>query len=81
MEMNINEYVYVRLTKAGLKTYTKHYTDLGIAPPKLTQFGWNLTSQYSRFQLWELMNIFGPAVYHGSESQFMDNIIRFNPPE
>jgi hypothetical protein len=75
MEANLNEYVWVRLTEDGHLTYLDFYLNLGVEPPSLNVFrGW------AKFQIWELMNIFGPDCQHGGRGQFMDNILRFAPP-
>lgn len=75
MEANMNEYVWVRLTEDGHLTYLDFYLNLGIEPPSLYIFnGW------ARFQIWELMYIFGADCYHGSRTQFEGNLLRFAPP-
>lgn len=79
MEMNINEYVYVKLTPDGLETYKKYYQRLNMPPypPKMVGF----FKKHAQFELWKLMEIFGPQMIMGSQPQFENNIIRFNPPD
>lgn len=75
MEMNINEEVWVRLTQGGKKVYRKHFERLGMKPiPRKEILGW------SNFQMWDLMNIFGPHLHMGAKAIFKDNRIRFNQP-
>jgi hypothetical protein len=76
MEMNINDEVWVKLTKAGKETYKKHFgqSRLKPLPLKETLDGW------SKFQMWELMNYFGNECYNGSLPQFEKGILRFTPP-
>jgi hypothetical protein len=75
MEINLNEYVWVRFTEDGHLPYRDFYLNLGVEPPSLDIFkGW------ARFQIWELMNIFGLDCSHSSRTQFKGNILRFAPP-
>jgi hypothetical protein len=57
-EFNINSYVYVKLTDAGKEILKNLYPTL-IHTYTSNEFGW------SRWQLHELMNIFGRHVYNG----------------
>lgn len=64
MKFNINDNVKVRLNSAGFDIHRKYwafYTGLSnYTPPKIDDQG------YSTFQLWDLMVVFGPHVYLGS---------------
>ena len=77
MEMNINEYVWVKLTEAGEEAYNKHFKNLGIEPPPLkkTRDGW------LKFQMWRLIQYFGSQCYLGGKGPFKGNILRFTPPQ
>lgn len=80
MVLNINDEVDVRLTPEGVVQYNKFYQDLArkgdasygkVRPPlRKDRGGW-----YT-FQLWDLMNIFGPNTYLGGPQYFADNEIR-----
>ena len=68
-KFNINEHVKVKLTERGLEVYKKHYEKFGIkAPAKEAKDG------YYRFQLWELMQIFGGSVGAGVKLPFETDI-------
>ena len=65
--MNINEYVWVRLTDAG---YERH-----------TPYSWDEAGNgWYRFQLWDLMAIFGRHLHIGSTPLFEDNEIHLAKP-
>ena len=70
--MNINDFVYVQLTSQGKSIYFNRYSIL----PKESESGW------CRFQLWNLMNLFGEHIYLGGDIYpFKDNEILFNNPD
>lgn len=70
MEFNINNYVRVRLTDAGRAHHRKEWeellagTKLTYTPPVEDAGGW------SRWQLWNLMQVFGPMIGMGMPSPF-----------
>ncbi len=80
---NINEPIFIKLEKDGLEAYRKYYENLFSGTnykdyqtvPKKDKFG------YSRFQLWEFMQIFGKmmgmGIFHLSEG----NNVYFKHPE
>lgn len=84
MEININDYVWVRLAEHGKNILQQQHQDLlnslpeaaqkiiGAYAPPPEKDGW------SRFQLWELMNCFGRHVYNGCEMPFK-TIIKVEP--
>ena len=75
--MNLNDFVWVKLTEYGEEIYKKyHVGGFKVDPPKLEKDrrGW------VTFQMWELMKIFGRNCGNGAPNQFEDSIIRFNPP-
>ena len=84
MKINTNDNVYVRLTEAGKRALDKHYEDLAssLRPLIFTYHGPQMEpdGRY-RFQLWDLMNIFGPSFYSGCDTPFVDNSIEFEPPK
>ena len=81
MKLNINDQVLVKLTPDGAKTY-RDWQDfwfkplLGVIPRayeierKSTEVG-----DKHRFQIWQLMQIFGEKMYNGGRQQFENNII------
>ena len=87
VETNVNDCVYVRLTEEGKKYLKKHYFDNPYLPldvkhdlfesyAKADEEGW------SKFELFELMNIFGPIMYMGSlVSPFQGNVVRIGERE
>lgn len=82
MILNMNDTVYVRLTKAGKAYHREHITklraklkiDLEYRPPDEDE-GW------SRWQLWCLMEEFGPGTHLWSPLLFEHNEIRTTKPE
>lgn len=84
-EINVplNDFVKVRLTKEGVEHYKKHYEDsyrdshikAEDVMPKLKED----KDGFVEFQLWKLMLIFGNEMYHGNpKSMFINGEIRFN---
>jgi hypothetical protein len=69
-EFNMNDTVLVRLTPEGHEQYRKSWNELRLEPPPLKseEDGW------TRFQLWDLCNTFGPALYNGSRVPFETTI-------
>lgn len=77
--MNVNEYVYVRLTEAGRGLERAWYRQLKLDPDKHIRpaelGGWR------QFHLYELMNVFGPEMYVGAlDAMFVDNEVLMAPP-
>jgi len=68
MNINLNEYVKVKLTDYGEQIHYGNYIAKGVSfcmkhkyrPPLIDEQG------YSKFQLWDLMNIFGSVMYLGN---------------
>lgn len=60
-EININDSVWVRVTPVGEHIYRQHWLALRMDPLPLRRDadGW------TKFQLWELANVFGAAMYNG----------------
>jgi len=81
MRFNINEEVKVRLTVAGHQVYEKHTIARNV---ELRKYGIRInlgeehpedTNGWSRWQMWELMTIFGPHMGVGSIPMFDTEII------
>lgn len=76
---NLNDYVWVRLTELGRKIHRQQFdaamkgylslAGLEYRPPQHVA-GWD------RFQLWDLMALYGPHMYNGAPQVFADNMIR-----
>jgi len=63
--MNINEYVKVRLTESGYSIYDTYcFRRYQIVAPRLEEH---------KFKLVELMQIFGPGLFTGVKSFFIDD--------
>lgn len=74
-QLNLNDEVKVKLTEAGIKIledrhnyFLKQFGDRATAIKALGEFKAPKVDEngYSSFQLWELMNIFGQAMYNGN---------------
>lgn len=89
-EFNINNYVKVKLTKKGVELLRKEQEareeelrnyrlsaslDLSLLTPKADDDG------YTKFQLWDLMAIFGPHIAQVGELPIETNIIIEQPKE
>lgn len=65
MKININENINVRLTPQGQELIRKHYATYNVT--------WHPNADgWYKFQLWDLMNIFGPHLYAGCRVPFED---------
>lgn len=69
MKVNINDRVKVRFTEHGFRLYGEHLF-LNNQPVQV-----NHDHCYYIFTLWELMSIFGDAIYLGSDQIFVNNEI------
>jgi hypothetical protein len=79
--ININDYVEVQLTAAGIQMLTESYAVairlLGISMENVIQK--KTVDGWTRFQIHELMHVFGPACFNGSNRlPFVDNLIKFD---
>lgn len=64
--LHINHVVAVKLTAIGATTFNDHYMDVSVKHrPVEKRKGDTFTAP-----LWEVMNIFGPKMHHGSEPMF-----------
>lgn len=65
IEVNLNDYMYVKLTEHGRAMHRKHHRDnyerfaIEYREPKTDENG------ISEFQIWEFMQIFGSYMYNG----------------
>lgn len=83
--INVNQYVYVRLTEAGDAALRRYFETLAgqmsSMLPSVSAEALIKASQqdtvFRRFQLWELMHIFGPEMYH-PEQMFVENKIHLD---
>lgn len=83
-QMNLNEFVWVKLTPAGRQQYEKQFSSLPEkmkgtvkTTPEVDRHG------FSQFSLWNLMNIFGEKLFNGSrpdEHPFEGNMIWLSKP-
>ena len=69
---NINEYVYVRLNDTGRKIDKDYWARFNCRPISLVED----KQGYSRWHLWDLMNMFGEYIFMGCrEVPFDTNIL------
>lgn len=71
---NINEYVWVKLTPHGKNIFYKHYSviydqlkNLDLPTLELPESD---EQGFRKFQMWDLMNIYGNYMVMGSENPF-----------
>ncbi len=70
VEFNINSDVSVKLTDLGRTLYVSHWKSFKLIPPAL-----NETHGWSRWQLWELMAVFGSSLSNGGPLPFETTIV------
>lgn len=77
--MNINDNVWVRLTSEGEKQWASYwnvFSNNGGIVPRSIQKSQREVDGRVRFQMHEIMNIFGPECFNGSSRlPFIDNVI------
>ena len=68
-KININDTIKFRLTPLGEAIWQAYWGELGVPNSPF------ITDSCGRveMQLWEVMHIFGPALYMGSEQIIIDN--------
>lgn len=80
--MNVNDYIKLKLNQKGLNILRDRHDELRRAVPKYDR-NWTPPNTdangYSRFQLWEAMQIFGPHITMGMEPPFSTEV-RFDNP-
>jgi hypothetical protein len=85
-EINCNEDVYVRLTAQGRECVKSHFENMDL-PSDIKKENFVSYTQaddegWSKFQLWNLMKIFGSLMYMGSVTQpFEHNVVRIGKKE
>lgn len=72
IRMNLNDPVWVRLTPVGEAQYKKWSADLGVPNPIELKKTWD---GFVKFQMWELMQIFGPVCFNGCNVPFETEIV------
>lgn len=77
---NVNEDVWVCLTEYGVTVYRNHYAE--VEKQLRRPCGVAKAGEWKSFQLWDLMNIFGPHMRLGfSTVPFVENDICFKKPD
>jgi hypothetical protein len=62
-QFNINEYVWVQLTAKGQQVYKEYYLNLKLPAEYMPGPKEKDADGYSKFQMWDLMAIFGESVH------------------
>lgn len=76
--MNINDCVWVRLTKEGERRWAEEWQHINSGGvPEAIRKSQTEKDGFVKFQLWELMHIFGGAIHMGITSPFVDNEVQF----
>lgn len=78
MKFNINNYVRVRLNDKGREHYLRHWASCGVKDRELPAVD---ADGFSRFQMWDLMHIFGTLCYLGALVPFDTEIIIEEPKQ
>ncbi len=78
---NVNDSVWVRLTDAGKLIHRREHDEMRKRVPSIGRYQppKSHPGGYSKFQLWELMQIFGPHISIGSEVPFGTEILLTEP--
>jgi hypothetical protein len=71
--VNLNDEVWVQLTDLGWKVYDDFHSDVPLEPEKLRALVED-PSGWQKFQLWSLMEIYGPHTHHGMDSGFFERL-------
>lgn len=82
--MNINEWVWVKLTPDGWILHDKHWEDHLGEYFRIFEREFPRSKgrdQWQKFQLWDLMSIFGPGIHMTGPVFFEGNEIYFEDPE
>lgn len=69
VEINLNAEIYVKLQENGVKFYRNHFLKYHCEPPKSLSI-----KTYTKFQLWEFMEIFGPVTSIGFQDYYLNTI-------
>jgi hypothetical protein len=76
-DFNVNDHVLVKLTEHGRELRRRYFARLGLPDGLLPEL--KETDGWSRWQLWELMSIFGEHMYNGCRIPF-ETVIRVELP-
>ena len=79
MRFNVNDHVWVRLSDKGREIYLRSF-DCVLQEFRRVHLPETDSDGYSKLQLWEFMQIFGPHVHMGSDPPF-DTTIKFDPKD
>lgn len=81
--MNINDYVYVRLTEHGEQQWNENWKRVDpLGVPTCIRKSAYVGKEWYRFQMHELMHTFGKSCYNGSNTlPFVNNEILFEEPK
>jgi len=84
VSVNINEYVWVQLTPDGVSELDTYIRMVPLLPESTYTYEaqherYKVAPEWWKFQLWELMNIFGAKSYNGGKQLFVKNVISFTP--
>ena len=80
MKCNINDYALVTLTETAREYCLAQYVSSGLSSAQAARLLSNheVGDGRHRFQIWDLMNIFGEHMYEGSpRAMFEGNAIQF----
>lgn len=80
MKMNTNDRALVKLTKDGVAQHVAHFESIGKTEKDAAESlrRASVDDGRHRFQIWELMAIFGDQMYHGNtKKMFTKNAIEF----
>ena len=70
IDVNLNDYIKVKLTDYGLKIYQESFTRLGLQLPRI-----NCDEEgYVRFQIHTFMHDFGKVLFCGGEMPCLPNV-------
>jgi len=72
-DFNINEYVLIRVTAKGWEVFDVYYTGLGKNAKEYKEKLYTENGMH-KFQLWQVMAIFGSNIGHGKELCFQPEI-------
>ncbi|MDT2864681.1 hypothetical protein [Vagococcus carniphilus] len=76
-KFNINKSIKVKLTRHGIAVYKERYANIG-----LTDVTVNIDDEgYSKFQMHDLMSIFGSSMYMGGNLPFQTEILIEESPK
>lgn len=77
LKLNVNDTVKVRLTNSGKLAHRRAHDELRRQFPKLRKYSPPKTDAdgWSEWQLWHLMQAFGPVISLGSEPPFETTIL------